>query len=51
MKEREINEKSGKKAAEVDIDDLENVAGAGNPFADVERVKVKEIDKELRDKI
>ena len=40
-----------KKVTELNLDELENVTGAGNPFEDVERVKVKEIDDNLRKKI
>ena len=36
---------------EIDLDELEQVSGGANPFADVERVKLKEIDQKLRDKI
>lgn len=37
-------------AEELGMDELDEVAGAGNPFEDVPRVPLKPIDPDLRDK-
>ena len=37
--------------SELDLDDLSQVSGGANPFADVKRVNVSKIDEDLRNKI
>lgn len=37
--------------SELDLDDLSQVSGGANPFADVKRVTVNKIDDDLRNKI
>lgn len=53
MSDNDKNSKSKgtRNITELSLDDLENVTGAGNPFEDVERVNVKEIDDNLKKKI
>ena len=35
---------------ELDLDMINDVTGAGDPFADIPRVPLQEIDEELREK-
>ena len=38
-------------ASELDLDDLSQVSGGADPFADVKRVTINKIDEDLRNKI
>lgn len=40
-----------KKAAEINLDDLEQVTGAGNPFEDIPRTKTHDYDDDIKKKI
>ena len=46
--ETKIEETENKAAEALSMEDLEKVDGAGNPFADVPRVPLKEIDDKIR---
>ncbi|MGN1098451.1 MAG: hypothetical protein ACI4SS_06115 [Clostridia bacterium] len=38
-------------AEEINLDDLEQVTGAGNPFEDIPRVKTHDYDDDIKEKI
>lgn len=42
---------AAKDGCELDLEDLSQVSGGSNPFANVKRVKTYEIDEDLRNKI
>ena len=46
--ESKIEETENKAAEALSMEDLEKVDGAGNPFADVPRVPLMEIDDKIR---
>ena len=40
-----------KRPEEINLDDLEQVTGAGNPFEDIPRVKTHDYDDDIKKKI
>lgn len=40
-----------KKAKEINLDDLEQVVGAGNPFEEAPRIKTHDYDEDIKKKI
>lgn len=40
-----------KKAEEINLDDLEQVTGAGNPFEKAPRIKTHDYDEDIKKKI
>ena len=47
---KQVKEAEGKTMQELDDDALDEVTGAGNPFANVSRVPTQKIDSTLRNK-
>ncbi len=49
LSEKNVAEEPEKEVCELEPEELKNVAGAGDPFADVPRVPENPIDPELRE--
>ena len=49
-KEKDLKKTCCGGTKECSLDDLEKVSGGANPFEDVQRVKVHELDEEIREK-
>lgn len=50
-KDKALKPEEFKKAEEINLDDLEQVTGAGNPFEDIPRTKTHDYDEDIKKKI
>lgn len=50
-KEKGTQQEKVNNAREINLDDLEQVVGAGNPFKDIPRNKVNDYDDDIKKKI